>query len=201
MANDVTNIIITEADLSKYSSKRKQFDFNKIIPIPDELDIACGSLSSYILIYRDATIETEHLIEKIKKSNHKEIENFCQAIINLNETGYACWYDWSVEKWGTKWPSRDFRKISGHVTFNTAWSSPEPIFKELSRIEKGKEIKIISVEEDDLIIFLDVFRDGEVIDHKIIGRMEWCCDKELYHFEDVSNNDKDKILEIVLKRV
>jgi hypothetical protein len=57
---------------------------------------------------------------------------------DLKFTGNG-WYDWNVRNWGTKWDANDVNvdevvtdgkgNASVSITFNTAWSIPEPIFK------------------------------------------------------------------------
>ena len=42
------------------------------------------------------------------------------------------WYDWRNQNWGTKWPACDIEITQDdsdflEITFNTAWSPPEPI--------------------------------------------------------------------------
>ena len=46
------------------------------------------------------------------------------------------WYDWRNRYWGTKWPACDIEITQDdedflEVTFNTAWSPPEPIVRAL----------------------------------------------------------------------
>ena len=46
------------------------------------------------------------------------------------------WYDWRVQNWDTKWDAYDVEFVDVdpdqfEVTFNTAWSPPEAISKEL----------------------------------------------------------------------
>lgn len=59
----------------------------------------------------------------------------CQC---LAETGYPCWYEWSIANWGTKWNSYDGVEVlvgPGRYVFRfeTAWAFPVPIFDALSQ--------------------------------------------------------------------
>jgi len=88
-------------------SKESKFDFNKIIPMPKELE--------------DTT----------KGSNHVVSEEL------IEKYGYDNWYDWSVNSWGTKWNIHadeievedSGEQIVYH--FSTAWSPPQGIYNEL----------------------------------------------------------------------
>lgn len=45
----------------------------------------------------------------------------------------ACeWYDWQVTNWGTKWDAYEISWNGDSVSFQTAWSTPEPIFRKLA---------------------------------------------------------------------
>ena len=54
-------------------------------------------------------------------------------INNIKEYGHATWYDWCVENWGTKWGVSRFSCNENTMIFETAWSTPEPIFEKLSQ--------------------------------------------------------------------
>jgi len=81
------------------------FDFNKIIPMSQELK---GTTSDFSPV----TLEQKELIKKYGARN---------------------WYEWSILNWGTKWDAYDVSKLTLkqniRVNFLTAWSSPEPVFK------------------------------------------------------------------------
>ena len=63
--------------------------------------------------------------------------------------GIPNWYDWCCENWGTKWEACDLiaYQVDEHtlqLTFDTAWSPPDPIFQALT--EKGFEVEAYYVE-------------------------------------------------------
>lgn len=53
-------------------------------------------------------------------------------INNIKQYGHASWYGWRIEKWGTKWGVSRFSCDKTTMIFETAWSTPEPIFERLS---------------------------------------------------------------------
>lgn len=85
----------------------KEFDFNKVIPMPKEL-------------------EEENGFEKLTME---------EKLIFLKENDNCDnWYDWNVKHWGTKWNSSETFVVNDkEVEFDTAWSTPEPIFKAISK--------------------------------------------------------------------
>ena len=54
-------------------------------------------------------------------------------INNIKEYGHATWYDWCIENWGTKWGVSRFSCNENTMIFETAWSTPDPIFEKLSK--------------------------------------------------------------------
>ena len=132
MPNHVTNIIrfggeekqvdqllkfvSTEKLADDPESKSHLFDFNNIIPMSEELN--CVS--------QHGNISDE--LDKLYKSN-------------LKKYGFKNWYEWRIANWGTKWNCYDVDfHNDGSITFDTAWSTPEPIIEALS--EKFPEIEI-----------------------------------------------------------
>ena len=97
------------------------FDFNVLIPLPEELNITSPA--------------------------HTDEEK-AQAEANLAKYGAKDWYDWSIENWGTKWNAYEVTWGWNEVCFQTAWSYPKPIFKELSKRFPDTEIEIEYADED-----------------------------------------------------
>ena len=67
-----------------------------------------------------------------------------QQIANLEKFGYKSWYDWRIDKWGTKWPESSL-SIGQEYTenqdgtsviafnFETAWAPPTEAFNEITK--------------------------------------------------------------------
>ena len=114
-----------EEELQKFkqyvSSERSQFDFNKMIPYPEEYAVADEA----------ARIWEENRGNKNWADRPKD---------GFNMGGYQ----WCVDNWGTKWwiPDVDIIYASNKISyfFSTAWAPPEPIIKHL--IEKFPKLKI-----------------------------------------------------------
>lgn len=169
------------------------FDFNKLIPRPEDLKLDAGSIEheSIASYYLSRSDEEQSNIERLLKSkkvsfyhNYWEkykneikylkdnpdklkykrdsfngliLSDFKKNFNNLNELGkqyldniekhgYSQWYDWSVEKWGTKWNVEDDVNVSYdkstdeyEITFNTAWSVPSGIVEEYSKLCSDEE--------------------------------------------------------------
>jgi len=119
-----------------------EFDFNKLIPRPEDLNIASDGLSmllenDYMMSYNlkewvQTTSQDE--IDALTPSNLKEklyaipvddrvqkmleeypeskYENFIKSLRNYRKYGHATWYDWSIQNWGTKWNHYQFAKVN-----------------------------------------------------------------------------------------
>ncbi len=99
-------------------SEESIFDFNNIIPMPKEI---------------------------LGKVTYKHTEDSFQNRRLRKLHGADNWYDWSLNKWGTKWNSYNeviTEEEDDYViyTFDTAWSPPEPIIFALR--EKFPDVSI-----------------------------------------------------------
>jgi hypothetical protein len=95
----------------------KEFDFNKIIPMPESLRITSPAQETYL--------------DPLNKAEKKTYEE------NVKMYGHGDWYDWACDKWGTKWNSSSTQidreeDYCLSFSFNTAWSPPMPILYALS---------------------------------------------------------------------
>jgi hypothetical protein len=128
-------------------------DFEKIIPMPDGLkETTKGSRSSEAEVLlgwstgadmlnwawvKEAGVTTiEELKAHLVKRN-PELPAIAENMKALKEqTGYADWYEWSVNNWGTKWNATEgmcyAQRTRIRLTFWTAWSPPVPIVEALS---------------------------------------------------------------------
>jgi hypothetical protein len=68
----------------------------------------------------------------------KQIDLEAQEKANLEKHGYANWYDFCVNTWGTKWDTDAYDTVtlpadSNNVTFgfDTAWSPPIGVYEAL----------------------------------------------------------------------
>lgn len=128
--------------LKPYLTKGKDewfLDFNKIIPMPEGI-LKTVEFSSMGEITKERTPEEREAREKEMELLKKE---------NMEKYGFESWYEWCVEKWGTKWNSYDnwtFQDVNmdeeekeGYmnledvysISFQTAWSPPLPIVRKL----------------------------------------------------------------------
>jgi len=88
---------------------------NEFIPVPEDLKIVAGSVSD----------------------PDEQARLTAQEQYNRAKFGYANWYDWCVNEWGTKWDVGDSQGINSctdHeliVYFDSAWSPPIAAYEKL----------------------------------------------------------------------
>ncbi|MDR2597287.1 MAG: hypothetical protein LBC76_08220 [Treponema sp.] len=131
----------------------RQFDFNTIIPQPENLwngDV--GGIAEDNL----KTIEEYGGLEAVKQA-YKDCKCFpfdktpCLTKEQIKKFGMVSWWDWNIEHWQTKWNAYycqyDWAARYGgagyaHVAFYTAWNVPEEIIRRIRNIalESGYEI-------------------------------------------------------------
>jgi hypothetical protein len=95
-------------------------DFNKIIPMPEEL--------------KNTTSPTP-----------KDIDKELQKTL-VKKYGADNWYDWSLQNWGTKWNCSDAFINESGMSFTTAWSPPLPVIVALAK-KLNKDLRMTYIEE------------------------------------------------------
>ena len=107
-------------------SEDNDFDFNNIIPMPEEL--------------KDTVSGSESAKPEWQKLKSKELKE---------KFGADDWYNWSINNWGTKWNSVDteveYDDSGLSYRFNTAWDAPRRIAEALLRMQETI-LKGISIE-------------------------------------------------------
>ena len=125
---------------------------NEFHPVPLDLQIVAGRLGD------DESAEQQALV--------------LQENANRDKYGYANWYDWCVNEWGTKWDVGDEGSATlnedGSLTasFNSAWSPPIEAYRMLEDL--GFKIKAYYFEGG--MMFAGIYEDGDD-DYYEIGGM------------------------------
>ncbi len=178
MPNHVKNIVkmegITKLPLFKteYDEYEKKdvtcFDFNKIIPMPESLNMDSGSMESLAIEavnrklgqrrygfqqkYSIPTMSDEDYQQRVKnhgKTEEELLELGLQYITNKVKYGATSWYDWCCDNWGTKWNAySNEQEDEDTIIFETAWSNPEPVMLKLSEMYPEATIEHWWADED-----------------------------------------------------
>lgn len=142
-----------------------EFDFNKVVPMPEELDIvssSSGECGMRYLILKDKhliswTDDDRSFMERMEKQKEKNPNRFNEDIelgkkylSNISKYGYKDWYNFRCAKWGTKWNSSEAEWIADNcVEFETAWGFCYPIVKKISEMFPDVEIVFCFADEDE----------------------------------------------------
>lgn len=148
-----------QAYLDSLSSSERFEISNKLKEIKD----------TYYKNYYARIIEYSHEISKedlinMKSNYKKDYANINPKSIidvgkcyidNLLNYGADTWYEWSCNHWGTKWNAYKVSiedssdtNYDGEITFQTAWSSPFPIFQELAKKLPNVFFDLLYADED-----------------------------------------------------
>ena len=163
MPNYVKNILSFDGDpdqvsrlFSAIKGENGLMDFNKLIPMPPELEIESGSrtdagFKEYMGFVADTGFRTE--LEQPYLAAHPEIDREewdlgKQAFHNIREFGCPTWYEWRVQNWGTKWNASSAEIAEGRMSFLTAWNAPEPVIEKLSEMFPTVSIHYVWADED-----------------------------------------------------
>lgn len=135
-----------EEILNFVKSENSKFDFKKIIPMPEELNIVSGGptelgLEYYALLRKREkcscffAVDVKDAIEAIEgEENFEQIKDLGKkAWLNLINYGYSTWLGWCVEYWGTKWNASEVEIKDNVISFETAWACPTKVLIALSK--------------------------------------------------------------------
>lgn len=161
MPNHITNrltIIGTEEQIAQVREAIKgeeedQFiDFNKIAPIPTELQ---GTVSPMRIITQAEYDEQERRIANNELSDMEKqwglSRGLTQELANeyKEKFGHCDWYGWQTSNWGTKWNAYSQHENGEDcIEFDTAWSNPYSILVKLSQMFPEVTFEVEYADED-----------------------------------------------------
>lgn len=173
MANIVRNVLhmkdITKAPIYSLGDKgRWEIDFEKIVPMAEDLNIEAGNMESAAIEYvireccgkvylgrsyytGEAIKARAKILDKAEEEIGREelIEKGLRYITNIARHGYSTWHDWRIENWGTKWNAFDTEVIDKDtVKFSTATATPETILRKLSMQRPDTVLEITWASDD-----------------------------------------------------
>jgi len=152
-----------------YASEERPFDFNKLVPMPESLDVESGSsndLDIYYYLSEKLSIPVEEMkkhsltmlllsnhfstewideiykriVKRIKAGEYPNYETGRTLVDNWKKYGAKTWYEWCNKNWGTKWNAFEVCWNENSIEFTTAWRAPEPIFKKMCEDFPGSEL-------------------------------------------------------------
>ena len=182
--NNQMDISGTKEMMDEVESALKEGELlGKLLPVPPELNITAGSLGHN-------TPEQLELEEKEKANREKY--------------GYANWYDFCVNEWGTKWDISlsSYERLSDTeitLSFDTAWAPPIVAYEKL--VEMGYAIRAYYYEPG--MAFCGRFEDGFDEYYEIGGKSAdeveaeipadldemFCIVEEIRNYEEEENED------------
>jgi hypothetical protein len=140
-----------EALFKFVKSEDRGFDFNKIAPIPKELE---GTQAPTKIISQKEYDEQEERLAKGELNEDEKRWGISRGLTKelsdeyINRFGTDNWYNWQNSNWGTKWNASEVIVSEDSVFFNTAWSTPVGIFEALSVLFPEVVISIRFADED-----------------------------------------------------
>lgn len=180
MPNHITNILTVKGSEKRVKEvfetvkgEDTLFDFNKIIEMPEELNIESstnGSIGIEYLLFKSGEFrfrkyeETYKRVESYdEKCKNEIIELGKKYLSNLAKYGYTNWYDWRIANWGTKWNAYDTEMIDDYIIkFDTAWNGVPDLIFALSTMFPEVEFEYIYADEDvSYNTGIGTFKEGE----------------------------------------
>ena len=212
MPNHITNrlkIIGTDEQITKVRSEIKgedenQFiDFNKIAPMPKELENTQSPLR--IISQEEYDEQEKRLVEDDFSDTEKRFgisRGLTKELADeyMSKFGYAEWYGWQSNNWGTKWNAYGQTELDAdELEFDTAWSTPYKIMLKLSEKYPDVTFDVQYADEDfGYNVGTYTLMGGELLDENIPKggtveaiqmAMDIKGDEDYYLFEYLYNED------------
>lgn len=224
MPNHVINNVYmrgigTRKDLFIEEDRYYSLDFNKIIPMPEELNIpspisdaaidlaikalmirmSASPIYDYNGEYRKFADELSKIpieLPKYYEGNEVQaLEDGLAYINNVIKYGYPTWYEWCTYTWGTKWNSYWGKIIDdNNISFTTAWDIPYNIYIMLSQQNPYDEIRV-NWDNEGGIFGETRFLDGDMIEEKVYrfsDDNDWDSNKLFMHTEMIEHHSTKK---------
>ena len=125
-------------------------DFNKLIPMPESLNVTSGSDSNLAYAYycvkefnrmpdgKFFLKDSQEVIDRVEKSPYEDAEKMMEfgRLLHDNKERYGAltWYEWCINNWGTKWNACNCVQTDRTIELSTAWDWPEPIMEKLAEV-------------------------------------------------------------------
>ena len=180
MPNHVTNrltIIGTEEQVKQVREAIKGeddrfIDFNKIAPIPKELE---GTISPMRILSQKEYDEQERKIRENDLTDNERNWGLSRGLTQeladeyIAKFGHCDWYGWQNANWGTKWNAYSQHEIGEDcIEFDTAWSTPYELMVKLSKLFPEIEFQVEYADEDfGYNVGTYTLLDGDSIDENI----------------------------------
>lgn len=130
------------------------FDFDRILPMPEELNIDEGSTAEKAVACAEARKAGKKTCIKLDEWSLKErsFDEWADLgdkyLRNKKKYGARSWYDWRMSNWGTKWLPSNVHIRNNTVSFETAWSFPDGIYQRLAELYPNVTIEVDFADED-----------------------------------------------------
>lgn len=170
--------------LESIKGEETLFDFNKVLPMPESLNIEAGSRTDnglkaykdFITAYTMDGTEKKDLLNIPKEKEdaflrarqdirRDEWELGRTAFQNEQKYGAPTWYEWAINAWGTKWSAYQAEIVEDNtIIFNTAWSRTMPVIQKLAKNFPDIKFEYCWADEDlGINTGTAEFENGEII--------------------------------------
>lgn len=186
-------------------------DFNKVIAYPgkDSFDGVLCSAERYAKVAVNYPVSNSQFMGRLdmiarqegipSNMQGEEKAQFDEMVDNYTKHGYLHVMDFNTKEWGTKWNAcqSSYDEQTGELSFETAWSCPEPVLIAWSKMFPD-EVIAIKYADEDIGSNCGTFslKDGEAIEDDIAppyqGRSEedmvkwqkFACEINGYDYEE-----------------
>ncbi len=232
MPNHVTNMVMSSPEvIAQLLDEQDRPDFTQVCPYPDTMAESDGrginllieeTVRSVFSTINDVPIDDPVLlndfvdkrVSRVNSGNNYTVseedrQQFKTMLTNVKEAGFRHHMDWNLGIWDTKWNAYSHnaeRSSDDRVVFDTAWSMPDGLLRELSA--NNVEVPVIALFADEdtgrncgIVVYLGgcvIYDQRATVDNWGIGRIqdrwnEFAIELKGY---DLDDEDMDELRQI-----
>jgi hypothetical protein len=170
--------------IKRIADAESAFDFNKVIPMSEELNIeessdgrvglaaisgSCADYLSYPWVKEKGIRTAAEFAAYVERERPLAIDLAQKYLSNQQRFGHSTWYGWCNDNWGTKWNAYsvdepEFLLDRVALRFNTAWSPAIPVIVRISDLFPSIELTLRYFDEGWDFADEAFFKAGQCVD-------------------------------------
>lgn len=159
MPNHVTNMVLSSPEvISQLMNEKGCPDFKQVCPYPEKLEFGFRGINCLIDDVVRQACSTKGDVKDLAKQvadkysiDPQTMKQLDAMVDNVQDAGFRHEMDWNIGIWATKWNAYEHdedRSEEDRVVFDTAWSMPEGVLRELSANNVETPIVAMFADED-----------------------------------------------------
>lgn len=160
MPNHVTNVVMSSPEvIAQLLDEQERPDFTQVCPYPERMEDSGDAINFMVEravtnaldLLRDGDIDDTGEFDLSTLKGSRQLVEFECMVSNVKTTGFKHTREWNLGIWSTKWNAYGYKEeqsSDNKLVFDTAWSTPLNLLRELSANNIETPIVLMYADED-----------------------------------------------------